>query len=30
VLYAAAIMLRAAHLGRREDVLTPEEVAATS
>ncbi len=30
VLYAAAIMLRAARLGRREDVLTPEEVAATS
>jgi uncharacterized membrane protein YfcA len=30
VLYAAAIMLRAAHAGRREDVLTPEEVVATS
>ena len=28
VLYAAAIMLRAAHLGRRGDMLTPEEVAA--
>ena len=30
VLYAAAIMLRAAHAGRRADMLTPEEVAATS
>ena len=28
VLYAAAVMLRAAHLGRRAEVLTPEEAAA--
>lgn len=30
VLYAAAIMIRAAHAGRRADMLTPEEVVATS
>ena len=30
VLYAAAIMLRAAMLGRRAEPLTPEEVPATS
>ena len=30
VLYAAAIMLRAAHAGRRTEALTPEQVAATS
>ena len=30
VLYAAAIMLRAAMLGRRRGMLTPEEVAATT
>ena len=30
VLYAAAIMLRAAHVGRGADILTPEEVPATS
>lgn len=29
VLYAAAIMIRAAHAGRRADMLTPEEVVAT-
>jgi len=30
VLYAAAVMLRAAHLGRRSDMLTPEEAAAVA
>ena len=30
VLYAAAVMARAAHAGRRGDILTPEEVVAAS
>jgi uncharacterized membrane protein YfcA len=30
VLYAAAVMLRAAHAGRRADILTPEEALAAS
>ena len=29
VLYAAAVMIRAAQAGRRADMLTPEEVVAT-
>ena len=30
VLYAAAVMLRAAHAGRRTEILTPEEAAAVA
>ena len=30
VLYAAAVMLRAAHAGQRTEILTPEEAAAVA